>query len=198
MNEETKRIIAASSVPRGVLIWLTAAPDNESVSFIDRITTPISRTVMALIVVAVAVTFFEVVSRYVFRSPTLWANELTLWTGSVIFLIAGVFAMQRRSHIRITAVYDLLPRRLQVACDFISTLVVAAYATMMIYASFNIALKTFLSWERFGTFWNPPIPATIKPLVLIATLLITIQAINNFILDLKRTSPDTSFDEFKP
>ena len=192
MNEETKRIIASSGVVRGVLIWLTAPPDNETVSYVDRISTFLSRLVMVLIIVAVTVTFYEVVSRYVFRSPTLWANELTLWAGSIIFLTAGVFAMQRRSHIRITAVYDLMPRKVQVACDFVSTLVVVAYAAIMIFASFNIVLKTFLAWERFGTFWNPPIPATIKPLVLIATLLVAVQAISNFILDRRRKAPRPS------
>ena len=198
MNDDTKRIIASSSVPRGVLIWLIAAPDNETVSFIDRITTFFSRIVMVLIILAVAVTFYEVVSRYVFQSPTLWANEMTLWAGSIIFLTAGVFAMQRRSHIRITAVYDLMPRRLQVACDFVSALVVVAYAAIMIYASFNIVLKTFLAWERFGTFWNPPIPATIKPLVLIATLLVALQAVNNFILDSRRKNTGAASTEDGP
>lgn len=148
---------------------------------------------MLLTAVAVVITFYEVVLRYVFGKPTLWVNELTLWLGSIIFLTAGIYAMQRRSHIRITAVYDLMSPKVKLTFDAISTLVVVAYATTMIAAGYDVAWKTLVSWERFGTFWNPPIPATVKPLVLIVTGLVAIQAINNFFADALATlDPDSS------
>ena len=165
--------------------WLTARPPEKTVTWVDRFNTFVCKAAMMLTAVAVVITFYEVVLRYVFGKPTLWVNELTLWMGSVIFLMAGVYAMQRRSHIRITAVYDLMPPRLKLACDAFSTLVVAAYAAIMIAAGYEVAWKTLISWERFGTFWNPPIPATVKPLVLIATGLVAVQAINNLFADAK-------------
>ena len=45
------------------------------------------------------------------------------------------------------------------------------------------ASRAFLKWERFGTAWDPPIPAVLKPLILISMILITLQAINNLIVD---------------
>ncbi len=167
--------------------WLVARPPEPMVTWIDRFNGFVCRVAMALTAIAVIATFYEVVLRYVFGKPTLWVNELTLWMGSVIFLMAGVYAMQRRSHIRITAVYDLMSPRMKLLCDVLSTLVVVAYAFMMIYAGFGVAWKTLISWERFGTFWNPPIPATVKPLVLIATALVAIQAVNNLFADSRGT-----------
>ena len=183
MDDETKQLIRSGNPLVGIWHWLTYADLDESPTWFDRFTLLISRMAMTLTTVAVIVTFYEVILRYLFGSPTLWVNELTLWLGSIIFLLAGVYAMQRRSHIRITAVYDLLPARAKFVCDVCSTLVIVAYAAMMIFASYKIVWHTLITWERFGTFWNPPIPATIKPLVLIATALVAVQAVNNLIVD---------------
>ena len=38
-------------------------------------------------------------------------------------------------------------------------------------------------FERFGTAWDPPIPATVKPAILIIITLVTIQAVSNLIAD---------------
>ncbi len=183
MDDETKKRIRSGDILSGFRLWLTYADPLENPNWFDRFILFVSRLAMLLTAVAVAITFYEVVLRYLFGRPTLWVNELTLWLGSVIFLLAGVYAMQRRAHIRITAVYDLLSPRLKLACDVISAAVVVAYAALMIFASYRIAWHTLVTWERFGTFWNPPIPATIKPLVLIATACVAIQAVSNLAVD---------------
>ena len=185
MSTEESDTAQRAAIARRLLRWFVARPDNETVTFVDRFVSFVSRVAMLLTVIVVVITFYEVIMRYIFFSPTLWVNELSLWLGSMIFLIAGVYAMQRRSHIRITAVYDIVPHRVQRIFDFVSMLVVVAYAALMILAGFPVALDTLLRWERFGTFWNPPIPATVKPLVLIATFLVAVQAVNNFIVDLR-------------
>ena len=168
---------------RRIWQWITSTPHDEPATIVDRAVTLVSRTAMFLTAAIVAAIFYEVVMRYVFFSPTLWVNELSLWLGSAIFLIAGLYTMQRRGHIRVTAVYDIAPKGVQIAFDFVAMLVVVAYAVLMIAAAWPVALDTLLRWERFGTYWNPPIPATVKPLVLIVTACVAIQAVNNFIVD---------------
>lgn len=183
MDPQIRQLIQSGNPVLGVARWIFARPDNPVVTPVDRGVMILSRIAMLLTPIVVGVTFFEVVLRYAFGSPTLWANELTLWLGSVIFLSAGVYTMQRRGHIRITAVYDLAPRWLRDIFDAVATAVVVAYAAMMIVAGFDVALDTLLRWERFGTYWNPPIPATVKPLVLFTTFLVALQAVNNFAID---------------
>ena len=183
MDAKTRELIRKGSIPRGLWTWVLGRPDNPRVTPVDRFVSVLSRLAMFLTVVVVVITFYEVVMRYLFQSPTLWVNELTLWLGSVIFLMAGVYTMQRRAHIRITAVYDIAPRSVRLVFDVVAVLVVVAYAAMMIYAGFDVAFDTLTRWERFGTFWNPPIPATVKPLVLVVTFLVAVQAVNNLLAD---------------
>ena len=53
-----------------------------------------SRLAMIAVATVVLVMFYEVVARYVFESPTLWANELSLWIASFIFLLAGFVLLE--------------------------------------------------------------------------------------------------------
>ncbi len=149
----------------------------------DRVSVFIGRVTMLLVVLLVAVMFFEVIMRYVFEAPTLWANELSLWIAGFVFLFSGLYAMQQRSHIRIFLVYDVMPRWLQKASDVLSTALVCVFVAALIYGGYGEAHDKFLRWETFGTAFDPPIPATLKPFVLVFATLVAIQAISNLIRD---------------
>ena len=75
---------------------------------------------MTSVTFIVVVMFYEVVLRYVFEKPTLWANEMSLWIAAFVFLFAGLYAMPQRSHIRIYTIYDLIARWMQNLSDCIS------------------------------------------------------------------------------
>ncbi len=155
------------------------APENA----LDRLSLFLGRVTMFLIVILVAVMFYEVCLRYVFERPTLWANELSLWLAGFVFLLSGLYAMQQRSHIRIFLLYDMLPRSLQRVCDTISALLIVIFAVAIVWGGWNEARDKFLRWETFGTAFDPPLPATIKPTVLLIICLVAIQAIVNLIAD---------------
>ena len=150
---------------------------------LDGVAMFVGRVTMMLIALLVAVMMYEVISRYVFERPTLWANELSLWLAGFIFILAGLYAMQQRSHIRIYLLYDMMPRVFQKACDTISTALIVVFAFFLVYGGYGEAKAKLLRWETFGTVFDPPIPATIKPLVLGVVTMVAIQAILNLIKD---------------
>ncbi|MEM7752314.1 MAG: TRAP transporter small permease [Pseudomonadota bacterium] len=149
----------------------------------DRAAVFIGRVTMMLVVLLTSVMMYEVVLRYVFEAPTLWANELSLWLAGFIFLCAGLYAMQQRSHIRIFLLYDVCPRWLQRTFDCISTFLIVLFAFFVIYGGYGEALDKLHRWETFGTAFDPPIPATLKPMVLLIITLVALQAVINLISD---------------
>ena len=150
----------------------------------DRFAIFIGRVTMLLIISMTMVMLYEVFLRYVLEAPTLWANELTLWIGGFVFLCAGLYGMQQRSHIRIFLLYDIAPRWLQRIFDTISTLLLVIFAFFMVYGSFHqVFYIKFYKWEMFGTAFDPPIPATIQPAVLIIMTLVALQSVANLIAD---------------
>lgn len=164
--------------------------EHELTGPVDRITKVLSRISMWLTAWIVAIIFYEVVMRYLFEKPTLWVNEMSLWVAGMIYLFAGLYAMQQRSHIRIFIFYDIVPRWLQRSFDVISTVMICVFAFAVVWGGFGEAYAKFMRWETFGTAWDPPIPATMKPLILIVLVVISIQAISNLIHDWNK-APET-------
>jgi TRAP-type C4-dicarboxylate transport system permease small subunit len=167
----------------GIVTIRPAAQEGTNTGAFDRMSLFMGRVTMLLIVALVLVMFFEVIARYVFEKPTLWANELSLWMAGAIFLFSGLYAMQQRSHIRIYLLYDMMPRSIQRVCDLVSTALIVGFAFIMLWGSYNEARDKFMRWETFGTAFDPPIPATIKPLLIVFICLVALQAVINLISD---------------
>jgi TRAP-type C4-dicarboxylate transport system permease small subunit len=161
-------------------------PPASEFTFVDHASLWISRVAMFLVVAIVGAIAYEVVARYFFRAPTLWANELSLFLGGISYLFAGLFAMQQRAHIRVTALYDHTSPTLKRVFDAIALLCVLIFSLGVVVGGFTSAWRSLSTWELYGTAWNPPIPAVLKPLILVVVILVAIQAVNNFVVDLRR------------
>jgi len=151
---------------------------------VDRFALFVGRITMILILSMTIIMLYEVFLRYVFEAPTLWANELTLWMAGFVFLLSGLYAMQQRCHIRIFLLYDLAPRWMQHLFDILSVAFIWFFTVCLIFGSYKqIFVKKFYHWEMFGTAFDPPIPATVQPMILIMVFLIAVQATINVISD---------------
>lgn len=161
----------------------TASKDDFEITWFDRITLFLSHTIKFLIPVIVLVMLYEVFVRYILFEPTMWANELSLWLAGIVYLIGGIYAMRLRCHIRIVMLYDIVSRKTQRIFDLISVIILVLYAIAVVVGGLPDATMSLMTWERFGTFWDPPIPAVMKPLIIISIVLIALQGINNLIVD---------------
>lgn len=159
------------------------AIESKPQGFFDTLSLVCSRIAMIGVVAIVLVMFYEVVSRYAFNAPTLWANEMSLWIAAFLFMLAGLYAMQQRSHIRIYVIYDIMPRWFQKMADVISVVLIWVFTFTLVWGGYNEAVLKFTRGETFGTAWDPPIPATIKPAILIIMVLVALQALSNLIAD---------------
>lgn len=167
----------------GVTTVRRAAMEYEDWRLVDRLAVFVGRVTMMLVVILTSVMIYEVVLRYVFEAPTLWANELSLWLAGFVFMCSGLYAMQQRCHIRIFLLYDLLPRWAQRTCDVISTVLIGLFAFFLVYGGYGEAFAKFARWETFGTAFDPPIPATLKILVLFIVVMVAIQSAINLVCD---------------
>jgi len=161
-----------------------AQMEFEKPSSFDHFALFIGRITMILIMSMTLIMLYEVFLRYVIEAPTLWANELTLWIAGFVFMLSGIYAMQQRCHIRIFIIYDILPRWAQHVCDVLWVSFLCLFAFLFVYGSYKqIFVVKFYRWETFGTAFDPPLPATIQPMILITICLITLQAVVNLIAD---------------
>lgn len=157
--------------------------EHEKHGPVDWLNWSISRVAMWLPAFIVLIIFYEVFMRYVLFRPTLWVNEMSLWLGGAIYVTAGLYAMQQRSHIRIFVLYDMAPSWMRKLFDFLSALCVCVFVFAVIWGGYGEALAKLWRWETFGTAFDPPIPATNKPLILGTLFVLALQAVSNLIRD---------------
>jgi len=63
-------------------------------------------------------------------------------------------------------------------------MLILIFTFFLIFGSFKQVFVTkFYKWEMFGTAFDPPIPATVQPMILIMVSLIAMQAVINLIAD---------------
>jgi TRAP-type C4-dicarboxylate transport system permease small subunit len=128
-----------------------------------------------LYLAAVVITAYEVVMRYVFDAPTVWAFELTILLCAICYLLSGGFVTAQRKHIAITSVYDLMPARIRWWLDLVAMLTGILAMGLLVWAAWRPAVLAVSIVERTGSAWNSPSPAIIKPLIAVGACLIVLQ-----------------------
>lgn len=126
---------------------------------IDRLSTVVGVLAAWLLAPLVIALCYEVVARYVFNAPTIWAYELAyLLTGSG-WMLGMAYALARGAHIRIDVVYLQLSPRKRALVDLVAY--VMLLLPFLIWVTDKLddrAIEAFMSGERTGqSAWNPPI-----------------------------------------
>jgi len=62
---------------------------------------------------------YEVFVRYVLRSPTSWAFDLSYMMYGALFMMGGAYALSRDSHVRADFLYRLWPPKIQARVEFV-------------------------------------------------------------------------------
>lgn len=163
--------------------------------FVDRLERWIGQAVSYVFLLSVAIMAYEVVARYLFDAPTIWAHESTITLTALGFLFGGAYTMQQRGHIRITALYNHFPARLRWAADLFANLVMLFYVGVLIYASWILAANAWSTMETSASAWNQPTPVIIKTGLLVGSVLLAIQGVVHLLQLLGLARRDDDGDE---
>jgi TRAP-type C4-dicarboxylate transport system permease small subunit len=162
----------------------------------DKVVAWVVRPLSWLIFVAFAVSVYEVIARYVFDSPTLWAHETTTFLIAVIFLVGGPIALARDKHIRVRMFYDRVGPQGRRLLDIVNSIIALIFFCGLSYAAWTMAWGGThgpagdFRLERTGTGWNPPTPAFIKIVILICVAAMAIQTILHLVEALRRKTDE--------
>lgn len=165
----------------------------------DRVVAASTKIFAWAILLAFAVTVFEVISRYVFDSPTFWAHETTTFLIAAIFLVGGPIALARDKHIRVRMFYDTVSPKGRRTLDIVNSILALIFFAGLSYAAWIMSSKaTFTPAGEFrlegtGTAWNPPTPAMLKILVLICVGVMFVQTLLHLV-DAIRRKPAATVD----
>lgn len=142
---------------------------------IDRISRGIGNTLSWLFLISAAASCYEVLMNSVFRAPTIWVHDSATMMSAICFLFGGAYAMQRGDHIRITFVYDLLPRRGQQICSVIGLFLALVYLVGIGWFAGHQAINSIMIVEMSGRAWNFPMPMVIRTALFLGVALLALQ-----------------------
>ena len=69
------------------------------------------------------VVLYEVIARYIFNRPTIWAFDSAMFLYSVLYLMGGAYVLWEGKHIRVDLLYMRFSERVQAALDVVFYLV---------------------------------------------------------------------------
>lgn len=91
---------------------------------------------------------YEVFVRYVLRSPTTWAFDLSYMMYGALFLMAGAYTLSRNGHVRGDVVYRLWPPRVQATVDLVLYLLFMLPGSIaLFYSGWTFAARSWRQWE---------------------------------------------------
>ena len=152
---------------------------------VDRAIEAISKALSYSFALSILVTIYDVICDVVFQSPTVWVYDVVTTAIAVAFLIGGSYALERREHIRITAVFDRFSRRTRLRCDVVTSVLAIVYLAAFGWFAFNMAWLSVKDWEVGGSAWAQPTPVVVKVAMVLGAALMIVQMISNIRGDLK-------------
>lgn len=154
-------------------------------NIVDRSVEAISKVLSYGFALSIVVTIYDVVLDVVFSSPTVWVYDVVTTAIAVAFLIGGSYALMRREHIRITALYQRFSTRTRLRMDIVTSLLAIVYLAAFAWFSFDMAWLSIEDWEVSGSAWAQPTPIVVKVAMLLGAALMIVQMLSNILGDFK-------------
>lgn len=145
---------------------------------LDQISIWSGKIVAWLIIPMVIALSYEVVARYLFNAPTVWAYDMTFMLYGTLFMVGAAYTLQRKGHIRTDTFYANWSPRTQGMVDTACYLLLFFPGMLaFLYVSWEFFAKSFLQGERIVTStWMPPV-WPFKFVMPLATILLLLQGL---------------------
>lgn len=103
---------------------------------IENINIMIGKAISFLIWIGIVVLCWEVVARYVFGAPTIWAHGYTQRIFGAYFVLVGAYTLIRRNHVRVDLLLNTRSPRFTAFLDLINCIFLIIWGSVLIWEGF--------------------------------------------------------------
>jgi TRAP-type mannitol/chloroaromatic compound transport system permease small subunit len=126
--------------------------------------------------------FIEVILRYFFNSPTVWANELAQMLFGTYAVLSGGYILLTGGHVNVDILYSRFSPKTKAAVDIVTSVLFFLFCGMLLIYGGSLAWDSLSRFEHSQSAWNPPLyPA--KLMIPTAAALLILQGITKLIRD---------------
>lgn len=125
---------------------------------------------------------YEVVARYVFNAPTIWAYEVTYQLYGTLFMLGAAYALHKGAHIRTDFFWEKFSPRTKGIIDSVSYVVFffPALITLFVISANEAHYAWVIDEVSDQTPWRPVL-WPFKTMIPLACLLLLIQGVSEFL-----------------
>ncbi|MFC1990879.1 TRAP transporter small permease subunit [Chloroflexota bacterium] len=131
----------------------------------------------------VGVTAAEVVLRYIFNQPTIWATDLNLQLMAAIITVGAGYTLLQKQHVIVDVVVTRFSPRVRAILDLATSSFFFLGIGVMFWRSVIAARESIMMRELMSTIWEPPL-YPIRVVMAIGLFLFLLQGTVKFIRDL--------------
>ncbi len=153
---------------------------NRLLRFIDNLSTWSAKLFSFLVGLIIIIITYEVVARYVFNSPTIWANEAATYLCGIFAVIAGAYTYQLNGHVKVDLFYARLQAKKKALIDVLTFPFIAVYFVVLVWLGSVSFWESIVIFETSGTSWSPPV-YPLKLVVPISAALLLLQGLSKFV-----------------
>ena len=155
---------------------------NLFIRIVDNLNDRVGSVIGVLILPMVLILVWEVLMRYGFNRPTMWAHETSEFLYGAHFIIGGAYAMRWRAHVNVEIIYNRFPPRMRAVVDLLTWLLFYFFCGILLWKGGQAAWKSVAMLETSYSAWAPPV-WPIKLTIPLAAALVLLQGLTKTIGD---------------
>lgn len=153
-------------------------------SVVDRLNGLVARVISPAVLVATVVVVYEVVSRYLFDAPTIWAMELTTYLCMACYFLGAPYALLRDAHIKIDLLYVKWSPRTRAIVDCVMSPIFFGSIAALTWVSAEWTLQGFVNGVTTGSSWAPAV-WPVRALIPVSGILLLLQGLAKLVRDVE-------------
>ena len=151
--------------------------------FIDAVNERVGNLLSYFLFLFFVLLLMEVVLRYFFNAPTVWANELAQMLFGAYAILAGGYIMRTGGHVNVDILYSRLSIKSRAGLDIFTSLLFFLFCAMLLIYGGSLAWDSLSRFEHSQSAWNPPLyPA--KLMIPLAAALLLLQGLVKLLRDI--------------
>jgi TRAP-type mannitol/chloroaromatic compound transport system permease small subunit len=150
---------------------------------VDAISEWSGKGIAYLILPGIIILALEVMLRYVFNNPTMWAHGSTQRIFATYYILSGAYLLRKNKHVSVDIIYNRFSLRTRARLNLIGSVFFFVFCGVMLWKGIDFAWTSLSRLEPDATPWRAPL-YPIKMMIPLGALLILLQGLAKFIRDL--------------
>jgi TRAP-type mannitol/chloroaromatic compound transport system permease small subunit len=123
---------------------------------------------------------YDVILRYVFNRPTVWAWDIDVQFLGAMVAVGGAYGLLSNSHVGVDVITARLSRKKQILVELVTSLFFFLGSGVLLWSGMKQAVFSVRTREVDYTFFAPPL-YPLKVLIAVGFLLLFLEGISKFI-----------------